>query len=175
MAGHIYPTGRFNPPSPCGEGQHVFVCGGTGSGFQSTLPVWGGTEPAPITSSMKTFQSTLPVWGGTWVWLGRYTLLGVSIHPPRVGRDRPCPFDSTHYISFNPPSPCGEGHRPCGAFWRLSGFNPPSPCGEGQQTGQFLIQATGVSIHPPRVGRDSKSSQKFFVNFCARRQYYQNF
>ena len=32
-----------------------------------------------------------------------------------------------------------------------------------------------ISIHPPRVGRDSKSSQKFFVNFCARRQYYQNF
>ena len=70
--------------------------------FQSTLPVWGGTEIIIPPEGYVLFQSTLPVWGGT-------ELLAYG--------------DANQYIS----------------------------------------------IHPPRVGRDSKSSQKFFVNFCARR------
>ena len=48
-------------------------------------------------------------------------------------------------------------------------FNPPSPCGEGLSVDVFSTLDGSISIHPPRVGRDSKSSQKFFVNFCARR------
>ena len=79
---------------------------------------------------------------------------GISIHPPRVGRDGiRCPNVAVDG-HFNPPSPCGEGR-----FWRVSSraplpfqstlpvwggtvgqlvhlrgqryFNPPSPCGEG--------------------------------------------
>ena len=33
--------------------------------FQSTLPVWGGTEMSRLSSRPYSFQSTLPVWGGT--------------------------------------------------------------------------------------------------------------
>ena len=33
------------------------------------------------------FQSTLPVWGGTSPMQSLILLSGISIHPPRVGRD----------------------------------------------------------------------------------------
>ena len=80
---------HFNPPSPCGEGHLVEVCMVLGddisihpprvgrdrkthglpsvqNGFQSTLPVWGGTFRSNDTfQATLVFQSTLPVWGGT--------------------------------------------------------------------------------------------------------------
>ena len=79
----------FNPPSPCGEGRGYHKKRGFPHlGFQSTLPVWGGTlsqgqhregitnfnPPSPCGEgplqpsglcTTTTFQSTLPVWGGT--------------------------------------------------------------------------------------------------------------
>ena len=33
----------------------------------------------------------------------------ISIHPPRVGRDRPPGRRTLTIRNFNPPSPCGEG------------------------------------------------------------------
>ena len=78
----------------------------------------------------------------------------VSIHPPRVGRDQRRLLKLSLWTSFNPPSPCGEGHQCLDLFfWQkgfqstlpvwggtsggalesghCGGFNPPSPCGEG--------------------------------------------
>ena len=122
----------FNPPSPCGEGlPHLCKLGG-GNGFQSTLPVWGGTlcselslpewrnfnPPSPCGEGLPggcfspcivIFQSTLPVWGGTSGKAGKLTIISISIHPPRVGRDGPGEFLSGRSHHFNPPSPCGEG------------------------------------------------------------------
>ena len=121
---------NFNPPSPCGEGrrhgQHLHFA----QEFQSTLPVWGGTS-----SQVHAVQPQ-----------------GISIHPPRVGRDfsrtvtapGPSKFQSTlpvgggtRYIcsfgvfglNFNPPSPWGEGRRPPQTGTFLLYFNPPSPWG----------------------------------------------
>ena len=37
----------------------------------------------------------------------------ISIHPPRVGRDVLDSVDFTHFLDFNPPSPCGEGPAYC--------------------------------------------------------------
>ena len=58
---------HFNPPSPCGEGPGIL------SLIYTSLP----------------FQSTLPVWGGTDLLDGAGLQGGISIHPPRVGRDSP--------------------------------------------------------------------------------------
>ena len=122
----------FNPPSPCGEGR-ACGCGFCGLPmFQSTLPVWGGTgcvlcapgggrcfnPPSPcgegrvwpdLVAHGVVFQSTLPVWGGTSPGRQQASMIVVSIHPPRVGRD--FPRDRRRHLSlrFNPPSPCGEG------------------------------------------------------------------
>ena len=77
---------------------------------------------------------------------------------------------------FNPPSPCGEGlaFGPHCSQAALE-FQSTLPVWGGTRREQDEPRRDKISIHPPRVGRDSKSSQKFFVNFCARKQYYQNF
>ena len=183
----------FNPPSPCGEGLarryrergRVFISihpprvgrddrfgwGGVGCGvFQSTLPVWGGTLIGASQGDVSSFQSTLPVWGGTRRFLLLFCFFG----------------------NFNPPSPCGEGRiffltqlkapqfqSTLPVWGGTSFFVPPSVFFVFQSTlpvwGGTVIPGIihhiqqRISIHPPRVGRDSKSSQKFFVNFCARR------
>ena len=79
--------------------------------FQSTLPVWGGTAIMRGQEHSIVFQSTLPVWGGTGGRRAEALERAISIHPPRVGRDREpiCCISSGNH--FNPPSPCGEG--PC--------------------------------------------------------------
>ena len=98
-----------------------------GSGFQSTLPVWGGTAGSPITPGTNAisihpprvgrdgrtccrslrrgeFQSTLPVWGGTSVSSAQRWTPSISIHPPRVGRDLGKPvLPALHPISIHPP------------------------------------------------------------------------
>ena len=125
--------------------------------FQSTLPVWGGTRPdAACSCKQFQFQSTLPVWGGTGLFVALALVFVISIHPPRVGRDR-CFWQlqlrrgviSIHpprvgrdrasksrllwaLAHFNPPSPCGEGRIPFPCVVVFSDFNPPSPCGEGR-------------------------------------------
>ena len=143
--------------------------GRCGSRFQSTLPVWGGTIVACGYMMISIFQSTLPVWGGTGLLFQLIHGANISIHPPRVGRDSFKSCSSRSTSNFNPPSPCGEGQRSPGEALRSTHFNPPSPCGEGHRARERRFDTVRISIHPPRVGRDGKSSQKFFVNFCARR------
>ena len=99
----------FNPPSPCGEGQH-------------------GSNPK---SSARAFQSTLPMRGGTCPTYQYYQNKQISIHPPHAGRDRRPDAGGGAAEHFNPPSPCGEGPCPIPIRWILLDFNPPSPCGEG--------------------------------------------
>ena len=131
----------FNPPSPCGEGRadaerlagvydvsiHPPRVGRDTtrwsirfptSTFQSTLPVWGGTDKAAISIGHIEFQSTLPVWGGTYIDSELSDAILISIHPPRVGRDHATQFFFCVCHYFNPPSPCGEGPKsPC--IWTM--------------------------------------------------------
>ena len=86
-------------------------------------------------------------------------LQGVSIHPPRGGRDALCAANVCRMVRFNPPSPWGEGPSPRLIFhWTSSGFNPPSPWGEGRHDLRGLQLPHPVSIHPPRGGRDVSSA-----------------
>ena len=105
-----------------------------GSGFQSTLPVWGGTGVYVREIAEPGFQSTLPVWGGT---VPHWAVVAALRY-------------------FNPPSPCGEGPSLWFLYYHfiifqstlpvwggtaqrrylshsIPYFNPPSPCGEGQR------------------------------------------
>ena len=147
---------HFNPPSPCGEGQFSPRRRARTRSFQSTLPVWGGTLTCKhYTIHDSIFQSTLPVWGGTG--MGGFVVDAdlISIHPPRVGRDRwRCAswtptrkFQSTlpvwggtghlknfcplRNISIHPPR-VGRDLRRFAFRFPKSYFNPPSPCGEGR-------------------------------------------
>ena len=83
--------------------------------------------------------------------------LGISIHPPRAGRDkdsytrqgRLAIFQSTRPVRggtrmrgtkarartyFNPPAPCGAGPSGIRGSMFGSDFNPPAPCGAGLES-----------------------------------------
>ena len=129
----VAPTaGYFNPPSPCGEGPPCPFCGGGAVLFQSTLPVWGGTRAHRGARVRGGISIHPPRVGRDAAELRRCTQNLISIHPPRVGRDVGLVFALRVKLDFNPPSPCGEGPNgfvPVRALpWY---FNPPSPCGEG--------------------------------------------
>ncbi len=53
------------------------------------------------------FQFTHPVWGATSVRLLVLAFVGVSIHAPRVGCDRPRGGTILHLSRFNSRTPCG--------------------------------------------------------------------
>ena len=123
--------------------------------FQSTRPVRGGTAAMYRASShVGAFQSTRPVRGGT----GAYGLFmetcGISIHPPRAGRDvivinkgdlimisihPPRAGRDTSWYLINSSRPQFQSTRPVrgGTGTELTKraaifhFNPPAPCGAG--------------------------------------------
>ena len=91
----------------------------------------------------------------------------ISIHPPRVGRDRETASVAGRGPYFNPPSPCGEGPNNVSIRAESAHFNPPSPCGEGRGNKCKHYRRHPISIHPPRVGRDSwgRSTMARLPNF----------
>ena len=75
--------------------------------FQSTRPVWGATPAVCMFSRMEMFQSTRPVWGATSGAMQDMRRSRVSIHAPRVGRDRRLAHERSVLRCFNPRAPCG--------------------------------------------------------------------
>ena len=125
----------FNPRSPCGERLPVLILGESGSGFQSTLPVWGATMQVERRSSKAS----------------------ISIHAPRVGSDTVIWSTERSLTDFNPRSPCGErlgdGIRIQRA--RVISIHAPRVGSdpEYKRDDKLLI----ISIHAPRVGSDLAS------------------
>ena len=79
-------------------------------GFQSTRPVWGATPSPASAASASEFQSTRPVWGATAPRQRIVSPRPVSIHAPRVGRDRGENLKAERVGGFNPRAPCGARH-----------------------------------------------------------------
>jgi len=79
------------------------------------------------------FQSTRPAWGATLTKTGLRRGYDVSIHAPRVGRDKILRSNARQRDRFNPRAPRGARH-----------------VRKYDDTG-----AVCVSIHAPRVGRDA--------------------
>ena len=125
------------------------------SQFQSTLPVWGGTQlfrhgmqvhrhfnpPSPCGEgrrstppgvSARHFNPPSPCGEGLPHTLPEIPVLAISIHPPRVGRDLLYWYRCNAEKLFQSTLPVWGGTSRGG--WvqksRLD-FNPPSPCGEG--------------------------------------------
>ena len=99
--------------------------------FQSTRPVWGATLPCPHGGSCThKFQSTRPVWGATACWMIMWITGAISIHAPRVGRDRRERVTIQPLTYFNPRAPCGARPVPFRAPASINSyFNPRAPCG----------------------------------------------
>ena len=168
--------------------------------FQSTRPVRGGTGQTVTVVECDGFQSTRPVRGGTGVGIGQITkrldfnppapcgaglgvttsadmIRGISIHPPRAGRDQ-CNTIAAHRgaISIHPPRagrdlPCGllpelpqgisihpprAGRDRCGVHRTrtFGGFQSTRPVRGGTSVTVDSMTEVTISIHPPRAGRD---------------------
>ena len=88
------------------------------------------------------FQSTHPVWDGT--------------------------FTSALYLSsaldFNPPIPCGMGRSPTITHTWLGAFQSTHPVWDGTSAHDVTAHIFGISIHPSRVGWDSK---KYMITYIS--------
>ena len=131
--------------------------------FQSAHPVRGATFfgfrilPAPL------FQSTRPVWGATASHLTRRSSRRISIHAPRVGRDRLRAQKNLCCGHFNPRAPCGARRRA-----RLKNrlrhlFQSTRPVWGATAIRGARARAEAISIHAPRVGRDKGRGENLVV------------
>ena len=148
--------GNFNPLSPHGE-----------------RPT--GRNPAP--GALSIFQSTLPAWGETAYWLKDKDLVSISIHSPRMGRDRGIDAINANVEAFQSTLPAwGETSSRNGSMTHdqfqstLPAWGETSSVLEGIQNRIFqsTLPAWGetdrraaarpdrcISIHSPRMGRDA--------------------
>ena len=110
----------FNPPIPCGMGH---------CGCRMTVDYWE-------------FQSTHPVWDGT-QFINVFLLdHKISIHPSRVGWDYKISYvDKLRIISIHP-SRVGWDPFPPMLIPIFLNFNPPIPCGMGPVIHFFWIKTT---------------------------------
>ena len=132
--------------------------------FQSTHPVWGETAGICRAACRRLpFQSTHPVWDGTIPGGFYLTPDGISIHPSRVGWDAPRTFWPRAGCHFNPPIPCGMGLTTDRAADATSEFQSTHPVWDG--TDQLLLAyvSIAISIHPARVGWDSRWRRLIFA------------
>ena len=104
------------------------------------------------------FQSTLPVWGATDPMVAEGEKAVISIHAPRVGSDLQTIVAVATHEDFNPRSPCGErlGRGAQGSVDVGISIHAPrvgSDHGEAPRLGK-----TSISIHAPRVGSDDSTA-----------------
>ena len=126
------------------------------------------------------FQSTHPVWDGTQEQRAAGMAAQISIHPSRVGWDRKLhPREPERIISihpsrvgwdcgktprssrrpdFNPPIPCGMGLSDPASVLTNAVFQSTHPVWDGTLPSDTTKTDTAISIHPSRVGWDAASS-----------------
>ena len=78
-----------------------------------------------------------------------------DFNPPSPwGEGRASVLNGSHILDFNPPSPWGEGPRGPFCFVSFVLFQSTLPVGGGTGDGATVGAGPGISIHPPRGGRD---------------------
>ena len=125
---------HFNPLSPHGERQRIAAALGVEWTFQSTLPAWGETN------QMEAILNGC----------------SISIHSPRMGRDRIAGLAMRLERDFNPLSPHGE-RLGLGGFGEGGGlFQSTLPAWGETRHGEMQVPQAPISIHSPRMGRDGR-------------------
>ena len=105
------------------------------------------------------FQSTLPVWGATQPIRQRPFALNISIHAPRVGSDhRKRGRGVCNPPHFNPRSPCGERLMTYYERGFVYGISIHAPRVGSDQPENGGGNGSRISIHAPRVGSDGRRS-----------------
>ena len=104
------------------------------SNFNPRAPCGARHSSGEIGFPADSFQSTRPVWGAT----------------------TPVPEAARQTSDFNPRAPCGARRQKNSFPGWMKYFNPRAPCGARRCTHMRRTPAYCISIHAPRVGRDSK-------------------
>ena len=123
--------------------------------FQSTRPVWGATCVPRGGSDAGEVSIHAPRVGRDIVARQQEVMQYVSIHAPRVGRDAGCRRLPRHIGRFNPRAPCGARRRQSPSSGANGKFQSTRPVWGATEEEADKLHETLVSIHAPRVGRDS--------------------
>ena len=124
----------FNPRSPHGERRDGARRCRRCSGFQSTLPARGATQPRCVRPAGER----------------------ISIHAPRTGSDMQPSMLNASLTYFNPRSPHGERRRDALTIFVRSRFQSTLPARGATPPGLRCRRSGGrISIHAPRTGSDS--------------------
>ena len=133
---------NFNPRAPCGaRPSRPRSTRRASANFNPRAPC--GARPLDWEEypGYEEFQSTRPVWGATCGARMDGDSYAISIHAPRVGRDRSASTLSIVFRNFNPRAPCGA--RP----W----ISSPTPCRTTFQSTRPVWGAT-VPLPPSPPG-----------------------
>ena len=126
----IWPTGYFNPHSPCGERRGHARHQRHPRHFNPHSPCGERQEDLENFRQLLEFQSTLPLRGATRASHIRFLHLPISIHTPLAGSDPLLPAPSQGaIISIHTPLAGSDMWTPCPTLGSTY-FNPHSPCGE---------------------------------------------
>ena len=121
--------------------------------FQSTRPVRGATEKVKG-GALRGIVSIHAPRVGRDRYFAEFAMSGVSIHAPRVGRDLSLFMSIAHRARFNPRAPCGARLYGTPSSSRRSVFQSTRPVWGATRGGIRRYVLFVVSIHAPRVGRD---------------------
>ena len=94
------------------------------------------------------------MWGGTNYLCILWAIGNISIHPPRVGRDRIDQMETARQAEFQSTLPVWGGTLNVSAVRKSLGFQSTLPVWGGTIPYDSIRDAYNISIHPPRVGRD---------------------
>ena len=154
----------FNPLSPHGERRHSASPSPPIFAVQSTLPAWGETSfgiplPAHLRISIHS-----PRMGRDHRFSSADGSARISIHSPRMGRDVFFRWLLRPDGHFNPLSPHGE--RPFRLIFLGSPLTFQSTLPAWGETAETVVRAAcnGISIHSPRMGRDTGHKPHFWPN-----------
>ena len=150
----------------------------SGAVFQSTRPVWGATRQTADRAAAQSdfnprapcgarrrcvrtlyantrFQSTRPVWGATCAAGVAAAQAVISIHAPRVGRDRSRSVKRarSNRISIHAPR-VGRDSAPAARWRSAKRISIHAPRVGRDADGKTAPPRKAISIHAPRVGRD---------------------
>ena len=125
--------------------------------FQSTRPVWGATLKRDLIHVSQRISIHAPRVGRD-----RYSpvflhCLRISIHAPRVGRDLANLPKTQSSCYFNPRAPCGARPQCCCDNRLATAFQSTRPVWGATRSSNRRKARHQISIHAPRVGRDPRT------------------
>ena len=151
---------NFNPRAPCGARHIAEHTRKINLRFQSTRPVWGATLARLILARpIRHFNPRAPCGARPYTMPSPSVLLYFNPRAPCGARPMP-PRNCSRLSYFNPRAPCGARRGIRFPAARPQDFNPRAPCGARLFTLKWSTAEVKISIHAPRVGRDSLAPEE---------------